>query len=84
MTRWLALIFAMSVFLVIGVTATFWTERVRAYWIRQCDCHPDEFYWRLVGGRVRKPSYSIELQLIGIMCLGTLLSFPWGSLLQWL
>jgi hypothetical protein len=84
MTRWLALIFALSVFLVIGVTATFWTERVRAYWIRQCDRHPDEFHWRLVGLRVRKPSYSTELRLIGIMCLGTVLLFLWGFLRQWL
>jgi hypothetical protein len=84
MTRWLALIFALAVFSFIGVTATFWTERVRAYWIRQCDRHPNQFHWKLVGWRVRKPSYSIELRLTGIMRLGTALLFLWGFIRQWL
>jgi protein-S-isoprenylcysteine O-methyltransferase Ste14 len=67
------MIFGLAVFLLVGITATFWTERVRNYWIRQCDRRPDQLHWRLVGRRVRNPSYSIELRLIGILCLGTVL-----------
>jgi len=78
------MILALAGFLVVGVAATFWTERVRNYWIRQCDRHPEAIHWRLVGRRVRRPWYSIELRLIGILCLGTVLFFLWGFLRQWL
>ena len=80
MTRWLPLILGLAVFFVVGVAATFWTERVRQYWIRQCDRHPDELHWRLVGRRVRSQWYPIDLRLIGILCLGTVLFVVWGFL----
>jgi hypothetical protein len=84
MTRWLPMIFAMAVFFVVGVAATFWTERVRNYWIRQSDRHPEAIHWRLVGRRVRRPWYSIELRLIGILCLATVLLVVWGLVRPWL
>ena len=74
------MILGLGVFFVIGMAATFWTERVRTYWIRQSERHPDEFHWRIVGRRVRNPWYSIELRLIGILCLGTVAFFVWGFL----
>jgi len=74
MMDWLPLILALFAFFVVGVAATFLTERVRAYLIRQCDRHPHEFYWRLVGQYVRRSSL-IELRLVGIICLGTVLLF---------
>jgi hypothetical protein len=84
MIPWLACIIAMLVFLGFGVAATFYTERLRTYWIRQCERHPDEIHWRIVGRRVRSDWYSIELRLIGILCLGTVILFVWGFLRPWL
>ena len=84
MTQWLPLIFTVTFFGAIGVAATFFTDRLRAYWIRQSERHPEEFHWRLVGRRVRKPWYSIELRLIGLLSLGTVLLILWGLLRPWL
>ena len=84
MIAWLVFAVAMLVFLGVGVAATFYTERLRSYWIRQCERHPDEIHWRLVGRRVRSEGYSVELRLIGIICLGTVALFMWGFLRSWL
>lgn len=80
MARWTPMILALAVFFVIGMAAAFWTERLRRYWIRQSERHPNALHWRLVARRVRAPWYSIELRLIGILCLATVIFFVWGFL----
>ena len=80
MIAWLAFVVAMLVFFVVGVAATFYTERLRTHWIRKSEERPDEIYWRIVGRRVRREGYVVELRLIGIICLGTVLLMLWGFL----
>lgn len=80
MVQWIPMILGLAVFFVIGMAATFWTERVRNYWIRQSERHPNELHWRIVGRRVRAPWYPMEFRLIGILCLGTAVFFVWGLL----
>jgi hypothetical protein len=84
MIAWLAFAVVMLVFLVVGVAATFYTQRLRTHWIRKSEQRPDEIYWRIVGRRVRREGYSVELRLIGIMCLGTAALMMWGFLRSWL
>ena len=70
MIAFFAFAVAMLVFLGVGVAATFYTERLRTHWIRKSEQRPDEIYRRIVGRRVRRAGYSVELRLIGIICLG--------------
>jgi hypothetical protein len=80
MIAFFAFAVAMLVFLGVGVAATFYTERLRTHWIRKSEQRPDEIYWRIVGRRVRRAGYSVELRLIGIICLGTVALMMWGFL----
>jgi len=84
MIAWLTFAVAMLGFLVGGVAATFYTERLRTHWIRKSEQRPDEIYWRIVGRRVRREGFSIELRLSGIMCLGAVALMMWGFLRSWL
>jgi hypothetical protein len=81
---WLTFAVAILVFLAVGVAATFYTDRLRAHWIRKSEQRPDEIYWRIVGRRVRRDGFSVELRLSGIMCLGTVALMMWGFLRSWL
>jgi hypothetical protein len=83
MIAWLAIAVVMLVFLVVGVAATFYTERLRTHWICKSEQRPNEIYWRIVGRRVRSERYSRELRLIGIMCFGTVALMMWGFLPSW-
>ena len=65
----LPLIIVLACFLVLGVAATFWTERFRSYWIRRCEQHPGQFHWQIIARRVQRPSYSFELRVVGIISL---------------
>lgn len=69
MIAWFAFVVAMLVFLGVGVAATFYTERFRSYWIRRCQQHPGQLHWDLIVRRVRQPSYSFELRVVGIISL---------------
>ncbi len=87
MIAWLTFAVAILGFLVAGVAATFYTERLRTHWIRRSEQRPNEIYWRIVGHRVRREGYSVELRLIGIMCLGTvalMMWMMWGFVRSWL
>ena len=64
----IALVVGISIFFVLGVVATFWTERLRSYYIRQGDLHPDSLRW---------------LRLYGLLCLGTALFLIWVFARQW-
>jgi len=77
MIAWFAFIAALLFFLVLGVVATFWTEPFRSYWIRQSERHPGEFHWELIGRRVRRPSYSLELRFVGIISLAAAVFCIW-------
>jgi hypothetical protein len=65
----LPLIVALAFFLVLGLTATFWTERFRSYWIRRCEQHPGELHWQIIARRVQRTSDSFELRVVGIISL---------------
>jgi hypothetical protein len=65
----LPFIFALACFLALGLAATFWTERFRSYWIRRCEQHPGQLHWEVIARRVRRPSYSFELRVVGIVSL---------------
>ena len=80
----IAFVVSTSIFFVSGVILTFWTERLRSYWIRQADKHPDSLCWRIIGCRVRSQWYSVELRLYGLLRLGTALFFTWAFARQWL
>ena len=77
----LVLLLATLPFLIAGLAATFWTRRLQAYWIRQCDRHPGAIPWRLVGRRVRSDWYRTELRVIGIVCLAATANIWWGVLI---
>ena len=83
MIAWFAIAVVMLVFLVSGVAATFFTERLRTHWIRKSEQRPDEIYWRIVGRRVRREGFSVELRLSGIMCFGTVAFMMWGFVGSW-
>ena len=65
----LPFVVALACFLVVGLGATFWTERFRSYWIRRCEQHAGQLHWDFVARRVRRPSYSFELRFVGIISL---------------
>ena len=65
----LSFVAALACFLLLGLAATFWTERFRSYSIRRCEQHPGEFHWEFIARRVRRPSYSLELRFVGIISL---------------
>jgi hypothetical protein len=77
----LVVLLATLPFLIVGLATTFWTRRLQAYWIRQCDRHPDAILWRIAGRRVRKDSYRIELRVIGIVCVAAIANIWWGVLI---